>query len=112
MVKIRVEDITFPKSVYVGSFMYNVELVHEEDGAYFNAAECKLRIGIKSFETDPNYTWSVINHEIMEMVFASFGVRYRDSSVNENWKFFMDHKEFENCINEFSKIIIQFLNLK
>lgn len=112
MVRIRVEDIVFPKSVIVGSFLYNVELAPDENGASFDAAECKLRIGTQSLEADPNYVWTIINHEIMEMVFANFGVRYGDSSVRDNWKFFMDHKEFENCITEFSKVIVQFLNLK
>jgi hypothetical protein len=112
MVRIRKEDIKFPSSIIVGSFLYNVEIVPEEDGAMFDAGQFLLRIGTKSLDSDPNYVWMVINHEIMEMVFANMGVRYADPSVRENWKFFMDHKEFENCIIEFSKVIVQFLNLK
>jgi hypothetical protein len=48
----------------------------------------------------------------MEIVFATQRVRYDDPSVEGDYKFFMTHKEFENCISEFSKVIVQFLKLK
>jgi hypothetical protein len=48
----------------------------------------------------------------MEIVCATQRVRYDDPSVEGDYKFFMSHKEFENCMSEFSKVIVQFLKLK
>lgn len=112
MVIIRSKDIVFPKQILVGPMTYNVFTDKENDGGSFCSLECKLTIGTRSLQKDPTYVWSVINHEIMEIVCATQRVRYDDPSVEGDYKFFMSHKEFENCINEFSKVIIQFLKQK
>ena len=112
MVRLTADDIVFPEEITIGNFYYKVFTNKKQSGGSFNGAECRLTIGTEHLESDPNYVWSVINHEIMEMVFMSFGVRYQDTSVEGNYKFFMDHKEFELCMNEFSKVIVQFLKTK
>jgi hypothetical protein len=112
MVRLTAEDIVFPEYVTVGNNSYNVFVDSETGGGSFNGSESNLTIGTKYLHSDPNYVWSVICHEIMEMIYVQFCVRYDDHSVEGNYKFFMDHKEFQNCISEFSKVIVQFLKTK
>ena len=112
MVNIRSKDIVFPKKIIIGTCTYNVFTNPEIDGGSFDTADCNLTIGIKSLKADPVYVWSVINHELMEIVFTVYRVRYTDPSVDKNYKFFMDHKEFENCMAEFSKLIVKFIKTK
>lgn len=112
MVRLTVEDIVFPEEVIVGNNYYKVYTDSEAGGGHFSGADCNLTIGTKYLHSDPNYVWSVICHEVMEMIYVNFGVRYDDQSVEGHYKFFMDHKEFQNCINEFSKVIVQFLKIK
>ena len=112
MVNISSKNIVFPKKIVIGTCTYNVIANPEMDGGSFDTADCNLTIGIKSLKADPVYVWSVINHELMEIVFTMFRVRYNDPSVEKNYKFFMDHKEFEICIAEFSKLIVQFIKTK
>lgn len=112
MVRLTSEDIIFPDYVVIGNTQYNLVLDPETGGGSFDGTECRLTIGTKFLEIDPNYVWSVINHEIMEIVCAVNCVRYHDTSVEGNYKFFMDHKEFELCINEFARVIVQFLKIK
>ena len=112
MVIIDHKDIVFPRKVIIGPMTYNVIADPKTDGGSFDSLECKLTIGTKSLKKDPTYVWSIINHEVMEIVCATQRVRYDDPSVEGDYKFFMSHKEFENCMSEFSKVIVQFLKLK
>lgn len=112
MVRLTADDIVFPQYVVIGNSTYNVFTDVEMGGGSFNGSDSNLTIGTKYLESDPNYVWSVICHEIMEMIYVQFCVRYDDTSVEGNYKFFMDHKEFQNCISEFSKVIVQFLKIK
>ena len=110
--KITAEDIKFPKKITVGTCLYYVKTDITIDGGSFDTLNCKLVIGTRSLEKDPGYVWGVINHELMEMVYAAYTVRYDDRSVEGNYKFFMDHKEFSNCSQEFSKLILKFIKKK
>ena len=91
--------IIFPDQIFLGSHRFKVIQEPENDGGSFDFATNEIRIGTKSLARDPHYTWMVINHEIYEASTAALNYRYNDRSVEGNWKFFMDHKEFENMVN-------------
>lgn len=51
----------------------------------------------------------IICHEIFEAAAVVLNYRYDDPSVEGNWKFFMDHKEFENLVAVASFAISKFV---
>jgi hypothetical protein len=101
--------IHFPDTVKISSWTFKVIQNPEVDGASFDFATNELKIGTKSLKQDPDYVFMIICHELLEMSYAALNYRYRDFSVNENWKFFMDHKEFENATAIFSTALKTFI---
>lgn len=91
--------IIFPKQIFLASHRFDIIQDPEVDGGSFDFATNEMKIGTKSLERDPHYVWMVINHEVYEASAAALTYRYNDRSVDGNWKFFMDHKEFENMVS-------------
>lgn len=91
--------IIFPDQIFLASHKFKVIQQPENDGGSFDYVTNEIKIGTKSLNNDPNYVWMVINHEIYEAAAACLNCRYQDRSVDGNYKFFMDHKEFENMVN-------------
>jgi hypothetical protein len=101
--------LKFPDQVVIASHTYKVILDPEEGGGSFDSAKSILVIGTKYLKSDPNYTFNVICHEISEMCHVILCHRYSDHSVHGNYKFFMDHKEFQNHTALFAQTIQQFI---
>ncbi len=78
-------------------------------GGSFDMNEQKIVIGSKCIDTNPEYTFSVLMHEISECIHTVLCTRYQDNSVSNNHKFFMDHKEFQNHNTILSEIILKFI---
>lgn len=53
--------------------------------------------------------FNVLCHELLEVIITVLSYRYSDPSTSTNYKFFMDHKEFENVVQIFSSVITKFL---
>lgn len=81
----------------------------EEGGGSFSFPQNKITIGTKYLEKDPHSVWMVICHEVFEAAMTALNYRYADPSVEGNWKFFMDHKEFENVVTIASYALSQFV---
>lgn len=77
--------------------------------ASFSYYEQLIRIGCEHIEKDPNYIFSLIMHEISELLHVILSTRYRDGNIENNYKFFMDHKEFSNHNLLLSSYITKFL---
>lgn len=101
--------IKFPENVVILSCLFKVLQDPETAGGAFSISKMELKIGTKFLETDPNYTFNVICHEVLEIIYCLMNVRYDDPSVEQNWKFFMDHKEFQLATNIFSSTIQNFV---
>lgn len=102
-------ELKFPRKVNVGPFTFEVDYNKKGAGASFSFSERKIEIGIAHIEKDQDYVFMLLCHEIMEICHVVTCTRYHDESVDANYKFFLDHKEFENNINLFSKAIQQFI---
>lgn len=101
--------LQFPQKIEILPYTMNVKTDDQSDGAYFNLDECLLVIGTKSLKTDRDYVFMLICHEIKEICHICTKTRYRDQSVDGNYKFFMDHKEFEVTNNMFASAIRKFI---
>lgn len=78
----------------------NFTVIYEEDndGGSFSWSDSTIRIGTKSFEKDPLYTFGVISHEIMEIILVGMGARFANGRTADNYLFNFDHQTFENAI--------------
>lgn len=80
-------------------------------GGYVVISDEGNEIGISTSteKGDPFDLIEILMHELSEIIHILLRFRYDDPSVHGNYKFFMDHKEFElhNKIlaNTFSKFI-------
>lgn len=101
--------LKFPKKIQIAPYSMNVFVDEDSDAASFDLEECRLTIGTKSLKTDPAYVFMLICHEIQEICHLCTGTRYRDTSVDGNYKFFMDHKEFQVTTSLFSFAIRNFI---
>ncbi len=79
------------------------------NGAAFSLAKSEIIIGIKSYSNDPLYTWSIINHEVMEVILCMMGARFESSRTAENYLFNFDHQTFENAIQVHAQTISKFI---
>lgn len=102
-------NIVFPKKVKILHSEFSVLTEDDSDAGSFDTLKCEIKIGIRSLRTDPSWTWNVICHEVMELCAVSLRTRYDDRSVDGNYKFFMDHKEFDNVTGLFSSVISNFI---
>lgn len=101
--------IVIPEKIEILSYTFSVIQDKSHGGGSFSFGDNQIVIGTKNLLKDPSYTFNVICHEIMEIIHVISSTRYDDASVSGNYKFFQDHKEFENNINLFAKIIQNFI---
>lgn len=78
-------------------------------GGFFNWGESKMVIGLKNYKDDPMYTYSIISHEVMEMILVAMGGRYANGRTGENYLFNFDHQTFENAIQVHTQVMAKFL---
>lgn len=85
-----------PKKINILGSDYKVIREKSHSGGTFDTSISTIRIGTKTLKSDPCYTFQILVHEISELVHVMLKTRYDDYSVQGNYKFFMDHKEFES----------------
>lgn len=101
--------IIFPEKIEILSYTFKIKQEESHAGGNFSFVDSKIIIGTKCLNDDPNYTFSVICHELMEVIHVALATRYDDASVEGNYKFFQDHKEFQNGISLFAIAIQKFI---
>ena len=100
--------IIFPQEVLIMCYKYKIIQNPEDGGGSFCTSKNEITIGTRDLATDPYYVWNVICHEIIEATMGVMRFRYEDRSAEDNYKFFMDHKEFENAVSVASVALAQF----
>lgn len=100
------------KEVEILSCCFKIEYDKKSDGGSFSWANAKIVIGIKSIKSDPLYTFSVISHEIMEVIFVSMGLRYDNKRTMDNYLFNFSHIDFETAINIHAQALSKFIDWK
>lgn len=94
-----------PKKINVIGSDYEVIRNKKHSGGAFDTGNNTIEIGTRGLKKDPCYAFSILVHEISELIHVMLRTRYDDYSVTMNYKFFMDHKEFENHNQILSDII-------
>ena len=102
-------ELKYPKEVTIGYRTFTVEYLKDLAGGAFSFEDNSIAIGLQHKKLDPSCTYNIICHEVLEICMALSKVRYVDNSTEDNYKFFLDHKEFEMVTAMFSKAIQQFI---
>ena len=102
-------SLKFPREISIASVKFIVKKDPTHNGGSFSFKDGTLIIGTECINEDPGYTFMVICHEISEIIHVAISTRYSDLSVESNFKFFMDHKEFENHNRLFAEAIRNFI---
>lgn len=97
------------ESVEILASRFQIIWDYSHDGGNFSCSESTITIGIKSIDKDPLYTFSVISHEIMEIVLVLMGCRFMNGRTGENYLFNFTHQEFENAIQIHSQALSKFI---
>lgn len=103
-------NLKLPKYIYILSAKFDITYDKTHDGGSFSWGDSRITIGIKNIKKDPIYTFSVISHEIMEIILVGMGARFLSSRTFDNYLFNFDHQCFENAIQIHSKAISEFIN--
>ena len=102
--------IKWPKTIDVVSYKFNVKKDDKSYAASFDFSESRLTIGTKALkEGDTDWVFMLLCHELFEICCVANNVRYKDGSVEGDYKFFLNHKEMENVMNLFASVIKQFI---
>ena len=91
------------------SSRFEVVYNKSSDGASFSWSEGRITIGVKSVNKDPTYTFSVISHEVMEVILVGMGARFASTRTGENYLFSFDHQTFENAIQIHAQVLTSFI---
>lgn len=102
-------EIKFIKSVEILSSNFRIVWDKKNDGGNFSWSKGEIVIGIKSVKTDPIYTFSIISHEVMEVILSGMGARFDSSRTGENFLFNFDHQTFENAIQIHTQTLSKFI---
>ena len=99
------------KNIEILSACFTVIYDKTMDGGNFSWGNATITIGIKSIDTDPGYTFSVISHEVMEIILTGMGARFESSRTANNYLFNFDHQTFETAIQIHAQTISKFIKL-
>ena len=85
-----------PKKINILGSNYKVIRNKSHAGGVFSTGDNTIEIGTRNLKTDPCWTFQILVHEISEIIHVMLCTRYDDYSVKGNYRFFMDHKGFDN----------------
>lgn len=97
------------KEIEILSSVFKVKYDKTHNGGTFSWANSDITVGIKSIKTDPSYTFSIISHEIMEIILTGMGGRFNNSRTQDNFLFSFDHQTFENAIQTHAQALSKFI---
>ena len=97
------------KEVEILSSKFSIIWDKNTDGGYFDWAEGKILIGIKTIDNDPLYVFQVLSHEILEIILIGLGARFSNGRIQGNYLFNFDHQTFENAIQIHTQTLNKFL---
>lgn len=102
-------EIKFLKEITILSSTFKIKWDKTNNGGQFSLSRSEIVVGISCYKNDPSYTFSILTHELMEVILLSMGCRFDNSRTNDNYLFNFDHQTFENAIQIFAQTISQFI---
>lgn len=90
--------VKIPKSVDILGHKFKIIKNPKTNGGFFNIGldGNEITIGTLGMEDNPDWTFNVLMHEISEAIHCLLNYRYEAYGDIKDYKFVMNHKEFEN----------------
>ena len=101
--------LKLPKNIVILSNNFKITYNKNSNGGYFSWKDNILEIGTKDLNDNPIYVYSVISHEIMEVILVGLGGRFENNRTMNNYLFNFDHQTFENAMQLHSECMIKFI---
>lgn len=102
--------LKYPKKVQILSYEFNVVYNKQEWGGEVHWEERRITIGTASLKVgDASTVFDTICHEVMEVITNITNTSHLDRGTTYDYKFVMDHKEFQTNISIFSYVIQKFI---
>ncbi len=95
--------------VNICGYKFKIEWDKTHSGGSFSFSGRAIIIGTSRLKSNSEITFMILMHEVSEIIHLILNTRYDDPSVDGNYKFFLDHKEFENHNSILSNTILQFI---
>lgn len=102
-------ELKFPKKITILSEEYTMVYDKRESGGWFENTDYRIGIGTRDLKVNPNYVFMIICHEVMEAITCITSTRFTDNGAYGDYKFFMDHKQFEVNMQIFASVIKNFI---
>lgn len=97
------------KEITILTNRFKIKWDKRHNAGSFHFKEMKMNIGIQCIKKNPEHVFQVLVHELSEAVHCCIRTRYDDPSCDTNYKFYMDHKEFEVHNILLSELILKFI---
>lgn len=105
-------ELKFIKSIEILSSRFDITWDKTTDGGSFSWNNNSILVGVKSYKKDPLYTFSILSHEIMEVILTGMGGRFDNLRTGDNYLFNFNHQTFENAIQIHAQCLSKFICLK
>lgn len=97
------------KSIIILSNEFVIKYDNTHCGGSFSWVKSEIIIGVKSIKETPLYTYSIISHEIMELILVGMGARFYSGRTGDNYLFNFDHQTFETAIQIHTQAMYEFI---
>jgi hypothetical protein len=85
-----------PKKLLIVGQEYIIKKDKNSNGASFSMSNKEIILGIAQIKTRPERVFEALVHEISEIIHSSLDTRYEAWGNVADYKFVLDHKEFQN----------------
>ena len=84
-----------PKKVLIISEYFSIKQDKSVNGGSFSFSTNTITVGTKLLESNPEYVFETLVHEISEVLHCKLEQRYEASGSEKDYLFSMDHKKFQ-----------------
>jgi len=102
-------EFKFPKTLHIDDVVWTMNYNKDSDGGSFHYSDCILEIGIKSYKTQPLRMFSVLIHELKEIIQTQQNTRYERGDENGNYEFHYSHKEHTDLCWRLAGLLSKFI---
>lgn len=97
------------KQVEILEYKFKLKWNKETSGGSLSFKTMEIMVGTRLLDNSIGTVFMVLMHELSEAIHIILSTRYDDGSVDGNYKFFLDHEEFENHNSILSETISKFI---
>jgi len=102
-------QLKFPKKITIGAISFSLTYEKDNNGGSLSFETEEIKIGIECYKINPEYTLSIIIHELVEAILEQLASRYQPSDNYSNYLFCYKHKEHTKCCQDLAGLLTNFI---